>query len=65
MAKSKLNNIENLISQYLITHISISNYSNILIALENNHEEFKKIVKEKKSMKQWKKALESWKIVMS
>ena len=65
MAKSKLNNIENLISQYLITHISISNYSNILIALENSHEEFKKIVKEKKSMKQWKKALESWKIVMS
>ena len=48
LAKSKLNNIENIISQYLITHISISNNSNILIAFENSHEEFKKIVKEKK-----------------
>ena len=40
LAESKLNNIENLMSQYLVTHISVSNNSNILIALENSHEEF-------------------------
>ena len=45
LAKSKLNSIENLISQTLID-------------LQISHKEFKTIVKGKKSIKKWKKVLE-------
>ena len=52
LAKSRLNSIENLISQALID-------------LEVIHEEFKIIVNEKEKCEKMKKKLEWWKAVMN
>ena len=54
LVKSKLNNIETLISQALNE-----------IIMKWVMKNFKKFLMKKKSMKKWKKVLEWWKVVMN